>query len=308
MMIPLGSQQPYRQMPLNEYQFPTKSACYGPPYGIDYIDDGVDYNIMPQSYQQLNQDQHGLPYTPNPITRPWTPAPGLKVSGTAVYYDPDPACAYSPVPPLLYHSNASYALRSSISTESNNFSFHGMANSLPAPSPLTSNERVLPPLHRTSDEGSYGSSLAQNASPAIKIMPSDTSNQSTQPACLPLSVSPDGTSHSYAPTDNSTEQDIYGSNTSDWTSSAQDHQPSLRSHNSQAELFSYGPSSDNSSGRKLQRDNGGASGAGMLSNGQLYVPFPNPTSTSVTQALSDGLEHLHESTMHRESIRSSRVG
>ncbi|OBT60207.1 hypothetical protein VE03_10309 [Pseudogymnoascus sp. 23342-1-I1] len=60
----LGSQQSYRQLPLNDYEYPIKAAYYAPPpYGIDYTDD-VDYNIMHHTFQQLNQDQISLQYAP----------------------------------------------------------------------------------------------------------------------------------------------------------------------------------------------------------------------------------------------------
>jgi hypothetical protein len=94
----LESQQSYRQLPLNDYQYPTKAAYYAPPlYGLDYTDD-VGYNIMPHTFKQLNQDQIGLQYPPNPPARPWTPAPGLKEAGNAACYDPDPSCPYTPAP------------------------------------------------------------------------------------------------------------------------------------------------------------------------------------------------------------------
>jgi hypothetical protein len=123
----LGSQQSYRQLPLNDYQYPTKAAYYAPPpYGIDYIDD-VDYKIMPHTFQQLNQDQISLQYAPNPPARPWTPALGLKAAENATCYDPGPSYAHTPA--------------------------------LLAASALTSNERVLPmplpppaPLQGPSDD------------------------------------------------------------------------------------------------------------------------------------------------------------
>ncbi|OBT86059.1 hypothetical protein VE02_05692 [Pseudogymnoascus sp. 03VT05] len=286
----LGSQQSYRQLPLSEYQYPTKAAYYTPPYGINYTDDGVDYNIMPHTFQQLSQDQIGLQCAPNPPARPWTPAPGLKAAGNAACYDPDPSCAYTSAPPLLYNHAASYASRSSISTESSNFSFHSMASSLPAAFALTSNERVLPmparPLTRTSDGIVYSNSLATNSGPGIKIMDNEP----------PLSVSPDGTSHSYSSTDNTGEQDLYVSTSNGWTNTP-GHQPSLRSQTSQAELFSYGTSSDNLPVRKLQMDTGGT-----LCDGNVYVPFTSSSSGRSGQALSDDQDHLHESSLHREAI------
>lgn len=286
----LGSQQSYRQLPLNDYQYPTKAAYYTPPYGIDYADDGVDYNIMPPTFQQLNQDQIGLQYAPNPPARPWTPAPGLKAAGNAACYDPDPSCAYTSAPPLLYNHAASYASRSSMSTESSNFSFHSMASSLPAASALTSNERVLPmparPLTRTSDGVVYSSGLAPNAGSGIK-MDSETL----------LSVSSDGTAHSYSSTDNTGEQDLYVSASNGWTHTPSGHQPSLRTQTSQAELFSYGTSSDNLPVRKLQMDTGGT-----LCDGNVYVPFTSSSSGRAGQALSDDQDHLHETSLHREAI------
>ncbi|OBT60484.1 hypothetical protein VE03_10104 [Pseudogymnoascus sp. 23342-1-I1] len=287
----LGSQQSYRQLPLNEYQYPTKATYYAPPYGLDYTDDGVDYNIMPHTFQQLNQDQIGIQYAPNPPARPWTPAPGLKAAGNAACYDPDPPCGYASAPPLIYSHGGSYASRSSISTESSNFSFHGMANSLPATSTLTGTERVLPmparPLTRTSDTVVYSNSLAPNSGSGIKIMDNET----------PLSVSSDATSHSYSSTDNSGEQDLYVSASNGWTHTPQSHQPSLRSQTSQAELFSYGTSSDNLPSRKLQMDN-----VGTLCDGNVYVPFTSSSSGRSGQTLSDDQEHLHEPTLHREAI------
>ncbi|KFX94194.1 hypothetical protein O988_06430 [Pseudogymnoascus sp. VKM F-3808] len=287
----LGSQQPYRQLPLNEYQYPTKATYYTAPYGIDYTDDGVDYSIMPHTYPQLNQDQIGLQYAPNPPARPWTPAPGLKAAGNAAAcYDPDPSCAYTSAPPLFYNHNASYASRSSISTESSNFSFHNMANSLPATSTLTSNERVLPvparPLTRTSDGVLYSNSSAPTSGSGIKIMDNET----------PLSLSSDGTSHSYSSTDNTGEQDLYGGTSNGWTTT-HGHQPSLRSQNSQTELFSYGTTSDNIPSRKLQMDT-----AGTLCDGNVYVPYTSVSSGREDQALSDDQDHLHEPTLHRETI------
>jgi hypothetical protein len=287
----LGSQQSYRQLPLNDYQYPTKAAYYAPPpYGIDYTDD-VDYNIMPHTFQQLNQDQIGLQYAPNPPARPWTPAPGLKAAGNAACYDPDPSCAYTSAPPLLYNHGASYASRSSISTESSNFSFHSMASSLPAASSaLTSTERVLPmparPLTRTSDGVVYSNSLAPNSGSGIKIMDNEP----------PLSVSSDSTSHSYSSTDNTAEQDLYVSTSNGWTHTPV-HQPSLRSQTSQADLFSYGTSSDNLPVRKLQMDSGGT-----LCDGNVYVPFTSSSSGRAGQALSDDQDHLHETSLHREAI------
>lgn len=289
----LSSQQSYRQLPLNEFQYQTKTAYYSPPYGIDYTDDGVDYTIMPHTFQQLNQDQIGLQYAPTPPARPWTPAPGLKTAGNPACYDPDPTCAYPSAPPLLYNHSASYASRSSISTESSNFSFHSMANSLPAGSTQTSNERVLPiparPMTRTSDGALYSSSsLAPNSGSGIKTMDNET----------PLSVSSDGTSHSYSSVDNSGEQDLYVNTSSGWTNTVQGHQPSLRSQTSQADLFGYGTSSDNLSGRKLQMDN-----QGTLCDGSVYVPFTSSSSARAGHALSDDQEHhLHEPTLHRETI------
>ena len=287
----LGSQQSYRQLPLNEYQYLAKAVYYTPPYGIDYSDDGVDYNIMPHTFQPLNHDQIGLQYAPNPPPRPWTPAPGLKTAGNAACYDPDPSCAYTSVPPLLYNHNANYGSRSSISTESSNFSFHSMANSLPAASTLTSNERVLPiparPLARISDGALYSSSLAPNSGSGIKILDNET----------PLSVSSDGTSHSYSSTDNTGEQDLYVGASSGWTNTPQGHQPSLRSQASQADIFSYGTSSDNLSSRKLQMDS-----VGTLCDGNVYVPFTSTSSGRAGQTLSDDQEHLHEPTLHRETI------
>lgn len=286
----LGSQQSYRQLPPNDYQYLAKASYYTPPYGIDYTDDSVDYNIMPHTFQQLNQDQIGLQYTTNPPARPWTPAPGLKTVGNGACYDPDPSCAYTSAPSLLYNHNASYASRSSISTESNNFSFHGMANSLPATSTLASNERVLPmparPLTRTSDGVLYSNSLASNSGSGMKIMDNET----------PLSVSSDGTSHSYSSTDNTGGQDLYVSASNGWTNTAQGHQPSLRSQTSQVELFTYSTSSDNLSSRKLQMDN-----SGTLCDGSVYVPFTSSSSGRAGQTLSDDQEHLHEPTLHRES-------
>ncbi|KAL5350142.1 hypothetical protein ACLOAV_005179 [Pseudogymnoascus australis] len=286
----LSSQQSYRRLPLNEYQYPTKATYYTSSYGLDYTDDGVDYSIMPHTFQQLNQDQIGLQYAPNPPTRPWTPAPGLKTAGNAACYDPDPSCAYTSAPPLLYNHNASYASRSSISTESSNFSFHSMASSLPATSSLAGSERVLPmparPLARTSDTIVYNSSLAPNSGSGIKLMDNET-----------LSVSPDGTSHSYSSTDNSGEQDLYAGASSGWTNTTQGHQPSLRSQTSQAELFSYATSSDNLPSHKLQMDN-----VGTLCDGNVYVPFTSSSSGRSGQTLGDDQEDLHEPTLHREAI------
>lgn len=290
----LSTQQSYRQLPLNEYQYPAKATYYAPPYGIDYTDDGVDYNIMPHAFQQLNQDHLGLQYAPNPPARLWTPAPGLKAAGNALCYDPDPSCAY-PAASLMYNHSVTYPPRSSISTESTNFSFHSMANSLPAASTLTTNERVLPmparPLTRTSNGILYSNSVAANSGSAVKIIDNETS----------LPVSSDGTSHSYPSADNSAEQDLYVSASSGWANTAQGHQPSLRHQTSQAEIYSYVSSSDNLSSRKLQMSNGGT-----LCDGNVYVPFASSNSGRAGQTLSDDQESLqeplHEPTLHRETI------
>jgi hypothetical protein len=167
---------------------------------------------------------------------------------------------------------------------------------------------VLPPLLRSSDEGSYSNSSAQNATPVIKTMPGESPVPSTQQTCIPLSVSTDDASQSYAPTDITSEQDIYGSSINEWTGGAQDSQPSLRSHSSQSDLFSYGPSSDSSSSRKMQRESRSTSGAGMLSNGQIYVPYQNPGSSRMPQMQGEGMEHPHEGTIHREHLSTTRVG
>ncbi|KFY40268.1 hypothetical protein V494_03592 [Pseudogymnoascus sp. VKM F-4513 (FW-928)] len=295
----LASQQSYRQIPLNEYQYPTKATYYTAPYGIDYTDDGVDYSIMPHGFPQFNQDQIGLQYAPNPPARPWTPVPGSKSAGNAACYDSDSACAYTSAQPLIYNHSASYPSRSSISTESSNFSFHGMASSLPATSALTSNERVLPiparPLTRTSDGVIYSNSVVPSSTPVIKLMENET----------PLSVSSDGTSHSYSSTDNTGEQDLYAGTSSGWANSDQDHQPSLRSQASHPQLFNYGTSTDNLASRKLQMD-----GGGTLCDGSVYVPFTSTgsgRSCRSGQALSDDQEPLHEATLHQETISSVAV-
>ncbi|OBT39945.1 hypothetical protein VE00_09432 [Pseudogymnoascus sp. WSF 3629] len=164
-----------------------------------------------------------------------------------------------------------------------------MASSLPAASSaLTSTERVLPmparPLTRTSDGVVYSNLLAPNSGSGIKIMDNEP----------PLSVSSDSTSHSYSSTDNTAEQDLYVSTSNGWTHTPV-HQPSLRSQTSQADLFSYGTSSDNLPVRKLQMDSGGT-----LCDGNVYVPFTS--SGRAGQALSDDQDHLHETSLHREAI------
>lgn len=303
-------QQPYRQIPLHEYQFPTKSACYTPSY-IDYGDDGIEYNIMPHAYQQLSQDHINLPYATHPNTRSWTPGPGPKTTGHTMYYDPDSSTPFTPVPPLSYHSNPTYPLRSSTSTESNNFSIGGMANSLPVPSPLTSNERMLPmparPLPRTADSLPYNNSLTQNAAATLKVMQNATTLPTVQSAYLPLSESPEGTSQSYSPSDDSSQQDLYSTNSNDWNA-VQEHQ-TLRSHGSHSELYSYGPGSDNTSGRKLQLDDsGGGNGAGALSNGQLYIPYSSTLPSQISRSPSDDFDHERAAVMHRGSFSSVRAG
>jgi len=314
-MIPLASGLPYRQIPLNDpYQFPLKPVCYGPSYGIDYADENVEYNIVPHPYQQLNQDSVNLPYAPLPTSRSWTPAPGPKATGNTMYYDSDSGTGYNQAP-LPYQSSSIFPLRSSISSESNNFSFSGMASSLPVPSPLTSNERVLPmparPLPRSADGLSFTNGLTQNAAATVKAMHSAASLPPSQSVYLPLSASSDGSSHSYSPIAASSQQELYGTSSDDWANSSPDSQVQLRTQRSQPELYGYGLSSSTGSegtcGRKLQQDTGNGNGAGALSNGQLYAPYEGTTQHMNRTMSVDVASQNHSGAMHRGSVGGVRA-
>jgi hypothetical protein len=107
--------------------------------GGDFGEDGLDYALSNNTYSLYGQEHVGgsSNYGSHTASRAWTPIP----TTARAYFDPEEA-TYSQS--QVQYNNASYGLRSNVSTEPNNFSFSGMANSLPTPAPIITNDRVLP--------------------------------------------------------------------------------------------------------------------------------------------------------------------
>lgn len=230
-----------------------------------------------------------------------------KGSANAVYFDSDAAVhAQSPT----YFSNQTCGLRSSIGNESNHFSLTGMASSLPIPSPVTVNDRILPPvqsrfnpmlapMHRAMDELSDGgSTIKAIGSHDLAVSQLMTGGQSSPSNYLEHSGNT-GSADSYNPNSlsgglNQQQPDLYSS-TDNWTTTALATDPALSSEGPSSDLY---PSYCNDGPRKAsQVDQNGVRMA--LSNGHSHQAPYHPDTSHVPRsdsiAMSRGLSQRRTS-------------
>lgn len=295
-LVPLNL---YRSPGIPGYHYSGKPSSYLQSYGTEYGDDGVDYSLSGSSYSLLGQEHVNVPpssYSTASSSRGWAPTPQKSTSN--LYFDSESASPSYQT--QMSYPSSGYSMRPSISTEPNNFSFSSMASSLPTPSPITSNDRMLPmpasnrgvnlvSLSRNAENMSYN---AQTAQPAPKGPPASGS------LYLPLSSSPDSEGlNSY---DSHPQSEIYGSSSSDgWHETST---PSLRSHHSSSDLY-YSSCPANANSRKQSQSSQSNSSTGMLSNGQAYVlPFDGPAPLSRHPSLD-----LTNTASHRPSSSSLRT-
>jgi hypothetical protein len=155
-------------------------------------------------------------------------------------------------PSQAHFNSQPYGLRSSVSSELNNFSFSDMTSSLPTPDSTTSHSRILPippgpasrnnsvlaPLPRLANELTYSG----NTMNATTGNPHAASQLMTTGHSAPLSYFPhqgnadsvDG--YNLAGSLNQPQSDLY--NASDnWTLAPLTNDPTLRSHDSSSDLY-----------------------------------------------------------------------
>jgi hypothetical protein len=302
-ITPLAMSSPCRSYSLSDYSW---QKCYVPTYGNDYGEDGADYALSGTSYGLLGSE-NGSTYGSNGTTRGWAGSVSQAGKINGLYYDSDSPSPYTH-PGIQYHGQP-YSIRPTPSTEPNSWSFSGMASSLPTPSPLTSNDRLLPmpasnrpsttaiPQTRSCDSLPYsGNPTKPPGSHTVS-----TNSLTPGPSYVPLSGSSDaynsGGLQSGLPQQH---HDMYPSNADGWASANIHTESPLRSQDSPSDLY-YGPSTD---GPRKASQSGRSNAGGTLTNGQIYhVPYQQET-PQVSR--NPSLDASHVAT-HRHSNGSLRA-
>jgi hypothetical protein len=176
----------------------------------------------------------------------------------------------------MRYTNQSFGLRSSISSEPNHFSFSSMASSLPTPSPLAGNERVLPipsrinpvlaPLHRSADDLSYGGN-AMKAVGGHNLVPGHliTGGHSTALNYGSTDSADPYNSGGLVGTISHHQPELYSSS-DNWATAAVANDSNVRSHESSSDVY-YSHSND---GSRKASQGGQSSISSTLSNGHSY--------------------------------------
>ncbi len=264
--IPTNLSIAYRNQLASDYQYDAKSTCSLPPFNADYNDDGLDYSLSGSPYSGYGQEAVGglSNYSSYGPSRVWVPAtPSARSSMNGIYFGSNVA-AYGPSQ-THFNSSQTYGLRSSVSSELNNFSFSDMTSSLPTSDSSTSHSRILPmppgptgrnnsvlaPLHRLANELSYNSNTmnAAGGHPLTAIQ-SMTAEHSAPLSYLPHQGNADSVDgYNLAGSLSQPQPDLYNTN-ENWTLAPLTNDPALRSHNSSSDLY-YGHCSD--AGRKASQ-------------------------------------------------------
>ena len=292
-----------RSYSLSDYSW---QKCYVPTYNTDYGEDGADYALSGTSYGLLGSES-GSTYGSHGTARGWAASVSQAGKLNGLYYDSESTSPYTQSG--IQYPGQPYSIRPTSNTEPNSWSFSGMA-SLPTPSPLSSNDRLLPPVPASNRTSTAAIPQARSCD-GLPFTANVTKPQNSHSA----STSPLASGPSYAPLSGSSESfnsgglqrslsqqnhDIYPATADGWTSGNLHTEPSLRSQDSSSDLY-YGPSSDSS--RKTSH--GGRSNAeSTLANGHIYqVPYQQET-IQVSRNSSLDLSHVAN---HRPSNGSLRA-
>jgi hypothetical protein len=294
----------YRTHPTTDYQYEAKSACSLPSFNPDYSEDGLDYSLSGSAYPLYGQEAVGglSNYSSYGTSRVWIPgAPSARGSVSGIYFSSDVA-AYGPS--QTHFNNQAYGLRSSMSSELNNFSFSDMTSSLPVSEPATSHTRILPiparrnnsvlaPLHRSANDLGYSG----NTMNAVGGHPLAASQLMTGGHPTPLSYLPhpsnadsiDGYScNSLTGNLSQPQPDLYSAS-DNWSPAPLTTDPALRSHNSSSDIY-YSHCSDTT--RKASQ------------SGQTGI---NSTLTNGHNSSSD-IHYSHSSDVPRKASQSGQSG
>jgi hypothetical protein len=242
----------YRTHPTSDYQYEAKSACSLPPFTTDYNEDGLDYSLSGSPYPVYGQEAVGglSNYSSYGPSRVWYPAtPQARASMNGIYFGTNVA-AYGPS--QAHFNSQPYGLRSSVSSDLNNFSFSDMTSSLPTPDSTTSHSRILPippgstsrnnsvlaPLPRLANELAYSgntmNATTSNPHAASQLM---TTGHSTPLSYFPHQGNADSVDgYNLAGSLSQPQPDLYNAN-GNWTLAPLTNDPTLRSHNSSSDLY-----------------------------------------------------------------------
>lgn len=336
-LISLSLPVSYR-LPVCEYPLPARSNSYGSnsygsSYSPDYNEDTPDYNLS-TSFQQvaseLSTSQVYGSYGNGNLTaaaKCWTATPHGQKNG--LFSDSDSTSSYG------HYPSRGYSLRSG-SHESNNFNLIGMANALPNPNSLLSNDRMLPipansrtsqileHLPHSADGLTYGHIQSNSGStinskplnsPSAVIPYIDLSSSSPDsPPSYPVSGMQASVGQSQLQdhySDKGGQQqnhglyspkDMYspiGSHEAWPSNSLPVHEPTLRTHGSSSDLYNYGPGVD---GARKNSHGGHGTTVGSLVNGMQYVPYPGPEEIPRIPSM----DMTHHAATHRASVNSLR--
>jgi hypothetical protein len=310
-LMPLNLPLSYRTPPISDYQ---QKASYLPSFNGDYSEDALDYTLPSTTYPLCGSENVGEPsnYSSQGMSRVWIPGTqSAKGSSNGAYFDSETA-AYGPS--QMHYNNQAFGFRSSVSSEPNHFSFSSMASSLPTPSPITVNDRILPipsrinpvlaPLHRSADDLGYSANaikaIGGHTLAASQLM---TAGHSTSMNYLSHvgnhdSVNPYN-SNGLAGSLSQQQSDMYSSS-GNWAPASLTTDPGLRSQDSSSDLY-YCHGSD---GSRKASQGGQSSISSTMSNGQVYqVPYHQERS----QAPRSGSMDISNGANHHRSSASLRA-
>lgn len=294
-----------------EYSYPAaaKQVSYLSSYAGEYADENVDYSLSGSTYPLMDHENMNVGNTSytHEGGRVWNSTPQLiKTStGSTMYYEDGTGPSYTPQMTYQHHN---YGIRPTMPVENNNFSFTNMASSLPIPSPMACNDRILPPISASS-RGSIVSYHGLPSQPLIKASP-QIAPMLPASSYIPLSSSTETlhsahhtypsmtqsqshqihqahsqvqSQHHQQPQVQAPQAEMYPQTSSDtWTANGLP-EPALRSHSSNGELYyTHSSSDDRKPSQSAQGSNGsaGRSSDGLLMNGHTYVvPYPEATTT-----------------------------